>query len=163
MVRGVSCPVTQVVSVYARLMKGDGTHSVHLIDTFAGLTYLTLFLSARFKLFVPMGRRRTHALLFLAAFAPMVLAGFVGATRISDFRHHGTDVLAGVALGTAVALIVYRHWHPWVTDRSAVIPWDVLRMDENKGRVPYDALPTVAPKVESRPTDNIELASKPQV
>ena len=141
MVRGVSRPVTQVVSVSTKLKRSDGTHYMHFIDTFAGLTYLTLFLSARFKLFIPMGRRRTHAHLFLAAFAPMFVAGFVGATRVSDFRHRGSDVLAGAALGTTVALIVYRHWHPWVTERLAVIPWDVLHIDEIDNGTPYEALP----------------------
>ena len=114
---------------------------MYLIDTFAGLTYLTLFLSARFKLFISKGHRRTHTFLVLIAFAPMVVAGFVGATRISDFRHRGSDVLAGSALGVAIALIVYRHWHPWVTDQSAAIPWDVLRMDEIEHRIPYDTVP----------------------
>jgi len=119
---------------------------MYLIDTFAGLTYLTLFLSARFKLFIPMGRRRTHAVLVFLAFAPMVVAGFVGATRVSDFRHYGSDVLAGSALGVIIALIVYRHWHPWVTDRSAAIPWDVLRMDEVEKQNQYDVLPTILSK-----------------
>jgi len=91
-----------------------------------------------------MGRRRTHAFLFIIAFTPMVIAGFVGATRVSDLQHHSSDVLAGAAFGVVSALLAYRHWHPWVTDRSAAIPWDVLHMDEN--RPPYDALPTVHPK-----------------
>ena len=78
----------------------------------------------------------------------MVVASFVGATRVSDFRHRGSDVLAGAALGVIISLIVYRHWHPWVTDRSAMIPWDVLRMDEKEEPIPYDVLPTVNPKDE---------------
>jgi membrane-associated phospholipid phosphatase len=96
-----------------------------------------------------MGRRRTHALLVLIAFIPMVLAGFVASTRVSDFRHRGGDVLAGAALGVIVTLIVYRHWHPWLTDRLAGIPWDVLRMDEiEKQAVLVEALPTLHPNDE---------------
>ena len=78
----------------------------------------------------------------------MVVAGYIGATRVSDFRHRGSDVLAGAALGVIIGLIVYRHWHPWVTDRSAMIPWDVLRMEEKEkeAETPYDELPTVNPK-----------------
>ena len=120
---------------------------MYFIDTFAGLTYLTLFLSARFKLFISKGNRRTHTFLVLVAFAPMGVAGFVGATRVSDFRHFGSDVLAGSTLGVAIALIVYRHWHPWVTDQSASIPWDVLRMDEIEHRIPYDRVPILHPDI----------------
>lgn len=144
--RGVSRLVTQVVSLSIDPRRSSGTHSMHLVDTFAGLTYLTLFLSARFKLFVPMGRRRTHVVLVFLAFAPMILAGFVGATRVSDSKHRGLDVLAGSTLGVIIALIVYRHWHPWVTDRSAAIPWDVLRKDETEKQNPYNVLPTIHPK-----------------
>ena len=120
------------------------------LDAFSGLTYLTIFLCAGFKLFIPMGRRRTHALLILTAFSPMVFGAFVGATRVSDFRHRGVDVLGGAAIGIIVALIVYRYWHPWITDRSAAIPWDVLRMDEIKNRASSEVLPTVHPKDEPR-------------
>jgi len=152
--KAVSRPVTPVVSAPINPERSDGTHHMHIIVTFAGLTYLTLFLSARFKLFIPMGRRHTHALLILVAFAPMVIAGFVGGTRVSDFRHHGLDVLAGSALGVIVAVIVYRHWHPWVTDRSAAIPWDVLRMNEIEEQVPYEVLPIVHPKEGSQYTNH---------
>jgi hypothetical protein len=106
-----------------------------------------------------MGHRRTHAVLVFLAFAPMVVAGFVGATRVSDFRHYGSDVLAGSTLGVIIALIVYRHWHPWVTDRSAAIPWDVLRMDEIKKRNLYDVLPTTQPKGEPTTPTSIVLGT----
>ncbi len=125
--------------------RSGGTHSMYLIDSFAGLTYLTLFLSARFKLFIPKGHRHTHTFLVLVALAPMGVAGFVGATRVSDFRHRGSDVLAGSALGIAIALIVYRCWHPWVTDQSAAIPWDVLRMDEIEHRISEETVPKHEP------------------
>jgi len=117
-----------------------------------------------------MGRRRTHSFLFFIAFAPVVVAGFIGATRISDFRHHSSDVVGGAVLGVIIALIAYRHWHPWVTDRSAAIPWDVLRMDETQKRILYDALPTVQPKdgatitttIGLEPSRQIQLAAEPK-
>jgi hypothetical protein len=151
--------VTQVVGVSTNTERSGGTHSIYPIDTFAGLTYLALFLSTRFKLFVPMGRRRTHTFLFFVSFSPMVVAGFVGATRVSDFQHHGLDVLAGATLGITVALIAYRHWNPWVTDRSAAIPWDVLHMDEIKKRNLYDVLPTTQPKGEPTTPTSIVLGT----
>ena len=88
----------------------------------------------------------------------MVIAGYVGATRVIDYRHRGSDVLAGSTLGVIVALIVYRHWHPWVTDQSAAIPWDVLGMDEVEKLNLYDALPTVHPK--DRPTMPTTIGSE---
>ena len=149
-VRGVSRLVTQVVSVTINPKRSGGIHSMHFLDSFSGLTYLSLFLSARFGLFIPMGHRRTHTFFIFLAFAPMILAGFVGATRVSDFRHRGSDVLAGTALGVIVALIVYRYWHPWVTDQSAAIPWDVLRMDKTEQRDSYDTMPMLPPNDGSR-------------
>ena len=94
----------------------------------------------------------------------MFIAGFVGATRVSDFRHRGSDVLVGSILGVIVALIVYRHWHPWVTDRSAAIPWDVLRMDDvdEEKQSLYDELPTVHPKDGLTLPTTIALESSPQ-
>jgi hypothetical protein len=156
-VRRVSLLVTQVVGVSTNTERSGGTHSIYPIDTFAGLTYLALFLSTRFKLFVPMGRRRTHTFLFFVSFSPMVVAGFVGATRVSDFQHHGLDVLAGATLGITVALIAYRHWNPWVTDRSAAIPWDVLHMDEIENQPSYDALSTGHPRHESHYTSHHQV------
>ena len=145
MVRGVSHLVMQVVGVPFKPERSNDTHSMRLVVSFSGLTYLTLFLCAQFKLFIPLGRRRTHALLFFVALAPMVVAGFISATRVSDFRHRGSDVLAGAILGATSALIAYRHWHPWVTDRAGLVPWDVLHMEENEKRVPHQVLPTVHP------------------
>ena len=145
MVRGASRLVMQVVGVLFEPERSSGTHSMCAVVSFSGMTYLTLFLCAQFKLFIPLGRRRTHAPLFFVAFAPMVVAAFISATRVSESRHHGSDVLAGAILGVTSALIAYRHWHPWVTDRAGLVPWDVLHMEENDKRVPHQVLPTVHP------------------
>ncbi|CAF4060839.1 unnamed protein product, partial [Rotaria magnacalcarata] len=37
------------------------------------------------------------------------LAAYIGITRITDNRHHPTDVLAGAILGTFVAIIAFRY------------------------------------------------------
>ena len=42
---------------------------------------------------------------------PVAVAAYVAVSRVMDYRHHPTDVLAGATLGTAIALVVYRATH----------------------------------------------------
>lgn len=68
------------------------------------------------------GRGRASAVRLVAAalYAVLLLAGAaaVAATRVRDNRHHVGDVVAGAALGAAVALLCDRHWAR-VEDASA--------------------------------------------
>lgn len=41
---------------------------------------------------------------------------FSGITRVTDNRHHATDVLSGAILGTVVAIIAVRHFRKRLTD-----------------------------------------------
>lgn len=43
---------------------------------------------------------------FFVAVSPLLLAGWVALTRISDYWHHPTDVMAGTTLGLVISYLV---------------------------------------------------------
>ena len=44
---------------------------------------------------------------FIMAFASLVFGVYIGATRVTDYRHHLVDVVVGWLLGLVVAVAVY--------------------------------------------------------
>ncbi|KFY25237.1 hypothetical protein V493_04748, partial [Pseudogymnoascus sp. VKM F-4281 (FW-2241)] len=45
------------------------------------------------------------------AFIPTGAAMYIAATRYSDFRHHGFDILSGSFIGTVTAFAAFRYYH----------------------------------------------------
>ncbi|KAG8840279.1 hypothetical protein FRB91_006342, partial [Serendipita sp. 411] len=101
--------------------------SGHSSMSFAGLTFLSLYLAGRFRLFTPHSSHGKHLYAYVLSVAPLLLASFVTSSRVSDFRHRGSDVLAGASLGILFAFIGYRYYYPWLGSRDAGTPWMVLR------------------------------------
>jgi len=124
--------------------------SGHSSMSFGGLTFLSLFLAAQLRIFVPRSVHGKHVLSYAIALVPIFVAAYVAATRISDFRHRGTDVLFGSFLGIVFAIISYRYFYPWVTSHHAGVPWAVLLDEELGNTTPnstnVELLPTVYPK-----------------
>ena len=97
--------------------------------SFAGLTYLALFLCAKLAITIPVldykflghSKYNVHSLRKQAAAAPTYLivvplipicaAIYVSSTRYSDFRHHGFDIISGAILGIVSAWIGFRWYH----------------------------------------------------
>ena len=42
---------------------------------------------------------------------PVMLAAYISISRLMDYRHHPTDVLAGAILGTTIGTTVYFVYH----------------------------------------------------
>ncbi|KAL7266850.1 hypothetical protein RUND412_010585 [Rhizina undulata] len=88
--------------------------SGHSSMSFSGLTYLTIFLlSHSFPIPWLNGRASPSPRVFSSlprnfviavSMFSFLLAMYVASTRVSDFRHHGTDVLAGSILGITCAI-----------------------------------------------------------
>ncbi|KAJ5667692.1 uncharacterized protein N7477_006262 [Penicillium maclennaniae] len=116
------------------LVRVDGFSSFpsgHSSFSFAGLGYLTLWLSSKFSVAFPYlpqypveGRDfsderasvRTRGaappvLLMILAFVPTATACFIAASRWMNYRHHGFDVLFGSAIGIFFAYIGFRMYH----------------------------------------------------
>ena len=51
------------------------------------------------------------AYLFILPLNPIVLATYVAASRYSDFRHHGFDIIFGATMGTVISWTTFRIYH----------------------------------------------------
>ncbi|XP_031501370.1 lipid phosphate phosphatase 2-like isoform X1 [Nymphaea colorata] len=69
--------------------------SGHTSWTFAGLGFLSLYLSGKIKAF----DQRGHVAKLCIVFLPLLLAALVGTSRVDDYWHHWQDVFAGGLLG----------------------------------------------------------------
>lgn len=82
--------------------------SGHASTSFAGLTYLSLYLAGKLHLF----DKRGHAVTAWLCGTPLMAATLVAVSRTMDYRHHATDVIAGGLLGLTVAYWSYKLYYP---------------------------------------------------
>ncbi|XVF20721.1 hypothetical protein REPUB_Repub12eG0027600 [Reevesia pubescens] len=75
--------------------------SGHTSWSFAGLGFLSLYLSGKIKAF----DHRGHVAKLCIIFLPLLAASLVGISRVDDYWHHWQDVFAGGLLGLVVATI----------------------------------------------------------
>lgn len=113
--------------------------SGHSSSAFSGLVYLALCIRAALTSVVhrvtnsyayssaptePQGEEETNtrtpppddpltpiAFSVILPLVPVLVAAYIAVSRLMDYRHHPTDVLAGATLGTVVAVTVYRATH----------------------------------------------------
>ncbi|CAB4304106.1 unnamed protein product [Prunus armeniaca] len=82
--------------------------SGHTSFSFAGLGFLSLYLSGKIKVF----DRKGHVTKLCIVFLPLLLASLVGISRVDDYWHHWQDVFAGGLLGFIVATFCYLQFFP---------------------------------------------------
>ncbi|ORX73127.1 acid phosphatase/Vanadium-dependent haloperoxidase [Linderina pennispora] len=82
--------------------------SGHTSLSFAGMTYLSLYLAGKLHVFDNQG----HSFKSFIVMFPILVAGMVGASRVADYWHHPTDVFAGAFVGLATALFSYHQYYP---------------------------------------------------
>jgi len=109
--------------------------------SFAGMTYLALFLCAKLAIAIPFlnyhslsgnaqpattpPRRQAAApptYLLIFPLVPICIAIYVSSTRYSDFRHHGFDIISGAILGIASAWLGF-HWYHMPIRRGGGWAW----------------------------------------
>jgi hypothetical protein len=71
------------------------TDKFGLAGSFAGLGFLSLYLSGKIKVF----DRKGHVAKLCIVFLPLLVACMVGISRVDDYWHHWQDVFAGGLLG----------------------------------------------------------------
>lgn len=49
--------------------------------------------------------------LFILSFIPLLAALFIACSRWYDFQHHGFDIIAGFAVGTATSVFAFRYYY----------------------------------------------------
>lgn len=65
------------------------------VGSFAGLGFLSLYLSGKIKAF----DRKGHVAKLCIVFLPLLVACLVAISRVDDYWHHWQDVFAGGILG----------------------------------------------------------------
>ncbi|BCR83220.1 phosphatase PAP2 family protein [Aspergillus chevalieri] len=88
--------------------------SGHSSSSFAGLFYLSLWLSGKLHIM----DNRGEAWKSLLVMVPILGAMLVAVTRIMDARHHPFDVITGSFLGIVCASVSYRQYFPSLSE-----PW----------------------------------------
>ncbi|KAI5306422.1 hypothetical protein KEM56_000984 [Ascosphaera pollenicola] len=83
--------------------------------SFAGLTFLTLYLSGKLHLM----DNRGEVWKTMIATAPVVGATLIAISRIMDARHHPFDVITGSMLGVLCAWVAYRQYFPPLSDYAS--------------------------------------------
>lgn len=82
--------------------------SGHTSWSFAGLGFLAMYLGDKVKFFDQRGQVGK----FMIVSAPLMLATFVGISRIDDYVHRWQDVFVGALLGLCMALVFYKLFFP---------------------------------------------------
>jgi len=111
-----STPGVPLCSGSAALVK-EGRKSFpsgHASWSFAGMFYLTLYLSAELEVFG--GSAQVWRI--LVSIAPCVVSGFIALSRFFDYWHHWQDIAVGSFLGCAVSWVVTRMIQPSLLSRS---------------------------------------------
>ncbi|KAL4324028.1 hypothetical protein GQ457_11G005290 [Hibiscus cannabinus] len=82
--------------------------SGHTSWSFAGMGFLSLYLSGKIKVF----DRRGHVAKLCVIFLPLLVASLVGISRVDDYWHHWQDVFAGGLIGLVVSTFCYLQFFP---------------------------------------------------
>ncbi|XVE84888.1 hypothetical protein DITRI_Ditri17bG0048000 [Diplodiscus trichospermus] len=104
--------------------------SGHASWSFAGLGFLSLYLSGKIKVF----DRQGHIAKLCVVVLPLLVASLVAISRVDDYWHHWNDVFAGGFLGLVVAAFCYRQFFPNPYDDDGWGPYayfDALMLDES--------------------------------
>ncbi|KAL0546236.1 hypothetical protein IC582_016142 [Cucumis melo] len=83
--------------------------SGHASWSFAGLGFLSLYLSGKLKVFEHGGG---HVAKLLLVLLPLLIAYIVGIFMVNDYMHHPQDVFFGSLMGLLVAKLVYLQFFP---------------------------------------------------
>ncbi|XP_057962057.1 putative lipid phosphate phosphatase 3, chloroplastic isoform X2 [Malania oleifera] len=101
--------------------------SGHTSWSFAGLGFLSLYLSGKIKVF----DRRGHVAKLCIVFLPLLAASLVAISRVDDYWHHWQDVFAAGLLGLFVATICYLQFFPPPYDTDGWGPYAYFRALED--------------------------------
>ncbi|KAJ6318343.1 hypothetical protein OIU76_013808 [Salix suchowensis] len=97
--------------------------SGHTSWSFAGLGFLSIYLSGKIKAFDHKG----HVAKLCVVFSPLLAASLVGISRVDDYMHHWQDVFAGGLLGLVVAAFCYSQLFPPPYNNEGWGPYEYFR------------------------------------
>ncbi|KAL2542539.1 putative lipid phosphate phosphatase 3 [Abeliophyllum distichum] len=111
--------------------------SGHTSWSFAGLGFLSLYLSGKIKVF----DQRGHVAKLCIVFLPILAACLVGVSRVDDYWHHWQDVFAGGLLGLVVATFCYLQFFPPPYHTEGWGPYAYFRAQEESRSNPQTVNP----------------------
>ncbi|MCH84552.1 lipid phosphate phosphatase 2-like, partial [Trifolium medium] len=82
--------------------------SGHTSWSFAGLVYLSWYLSGKVRVF----DRRGHVAKLCLVLLPLLTAALIAVSRVDDYWHHWQDVFAGGLIGTTISSFCYLQFFP---------------------------------------------------
>ncbi|CAH2042098.1 unnamed protein product, partial [Thlaspi arvense] len=91
--------------------------SGHTSWSFAGLGFLSWYLSGKIQAF----DHRGHVAKLCIVFLPLLVAALVGVSRVDDYWHHWQDVFAGGLIGLTVSSFCYLQFFPPPYDMDGII------------------------------------------
>ncbi|KAK0544171.1 hypothetical protein OC846_003381 [Tilletia horrida] len=118
---GLSTQAICTIDLSSHVLR-DGFRSFpsgHASTSFAGLTFLSLYLAGKIHLFDSRG----HALGAWVVILPLVGATLIAVSRSMDYRHHASDLIAGALLGFWISVAIYFMYFPSLTHPQAHKPW----------------------------------------
>ncbi|KAF2533667.1 hypothetical protein F2Q70_00031663 [Brassica cretica] len=127
--------------------------SGHTSWSFAGLGFLSLYLSGKIKAF----NREGHVTKLCIVFAPLLAACLVGISRVDDYWHHWQDVFAGGLIGLFVTAFCYRQFYPNPYHEEGWGPYAYFIAAQERGSQQNgDAMRTMSLQAEPRSLENME-------
>ena len=92
------------------------------VGSFSGLGYLSLYFAGVSQMF----DRRPQMWKVFLFFIPWFGAMMIAISRVSDYRHHWQDVVAGGILGTFFAVFLYRYFYVSLFSKEAGKPYSAV-------------------------------------
>jgi len=92
--------------------------SGHSSWSFAGLGFLTWYLTGKIAVF----DRKGHIAKLCIIVLPLLAASLVAVSRVDDYWHHWQDVFAGAIIGLTVASFCYLQFFPYPYDADGLWP-----------------------------------------
>lgn len=86
--------------------------SGHTSMCFAGLAFVSIYLTARLRVFAPPDPNEASMWKISVSLTPVTLAAYVGISRAQDYWHHWEDVVVGAVIGVATASFAWAQKQP---------------------------------------------------
>ncbi|ORX91731.1 PAP2-domain-containing protein [Basidiobolus meristosporus CBS 931.73] len=102
---------TKICTQPDQYILNDGMKSFpsgHTTMAFSGLGFFSFYLAGKLHLF----DERGHTYKCFLVLTPLLGASLIGISRIEDYRHHWSDVVAGGLIGLAAAYFSYHQYYP---------------------------------------------------
>ncbi|KAJ4961676.1 hypothetical protein NE237_021586 [Protea cynaroides] len=131
--------------------------SGHASGSFAGLGFLSWYLSGKIKAF----NCRCHMAKLCIVFLPLLVASLVGISVVDDYQHHWQDVFAGGLLGLTMATFCYLQLFPPPYHTDGWEPCEYFQLEESRSSMqPNHAVN--APNVQGMEVETVHQQGTPR-